>query len=269
MEFILFIKYAILAIVQGFSEPIPISSSGHIIILEHLLGLKLEGFEFEMILNTASLFAVLVIYRIDLKKMSKNSFFYLFEKNKKYKDDFVFSLYIIIATIPACVIGLFFSDYLASNFKNLLAIGICLIITSIALFTIRNLNGNKNDKNITLKDVIIIGLAQCLALLPGISRSGSTIVAAMGLGMNQETSLKFSFIMYIPISIGVAILGFSDFYKSSNFYNYWFIYSISFIVCFFATYFSLKWFMNVMKKGNLIYFSIYCMIIGLILISII
>ena len=114
----------------------------------------------------------------------------------------------------------------------------------------------------TIKDAIIIGLAQAVALIPGISRSGATIVAAMARGIHQETALRYSFLLFIPVSLGGMVLGISDFLKDDQLAELWIPYVIAFLASLIASYFSLKWFMNIMAKGNLVYFAIYCLTVG-------
>ncbi|WP_227936355.1 undecaprenyl-diphosphate phosphatase [Alkalihalobacillus deserti] len=261
-DLILWIKYLILGIFQGFTEPIPVSSSGHLVLMQHFLGVEIDGLSFEVLVNFASLFAVLVIYRHDLKKLVSGFFNYVFTRDRATKKDFQFGMYIVIATIPAVVIALFFEDWISDQFKHIHVIAITLIITGIALWFIRNLKGHKRDQEITFKEVIIVGLAQAVALIPGISRSGATIVAAMGLGWRQETALRFSFFLFIPISVGAGILAISDLINDPQLAQLLVPYLLAFIGSFIASYYSLKWFMNIMKSGKLIYFSLYCFVVG-------
>ena len=259
------LKYLFLGLIQGITEPIPISSSGHLVLFEHFFGLEISGLSFEVLVNFASLLAVLFIYRTDLIQLTKNSVSYLVvsDKTKSMKKDFYFVLYLIIGTIPAGIIGVLFQDQIAAAFKGVRVIGFTLILTGIALWLIRNLKGSKGDGELTLKDSIIIGLSQAVALIPGISRSGATIVSAMALGTKRETALKFSFFLYIPVSLGAMILSLSDLIHDPNMGQLFLPYSLAFIASLVASYFSLKWFINIMKKGKLGYFSIYCFVVGI------
>lgn len=258
------IKYLFLGLVQGFTEPIPISSSGHLVIVQDLFGVKMENLSFEILVNFGSLIAVLMVYRKDILRLIQNGLSYVVSKNPKGKDDFNFIFYLIIATIPAGVIGILFEDQIGETFDTPKMIGITLIITGIALWIIRNLKGNKNDGALTIKDAIIVGLAQSVALIPGISRSGATIVAAMLIGMKQETALRFSFLLFIPISLGTLLLSIGDIISDEQFSTLWIPYVLAFLASIIATYFSLKWFMNIMARGNLKYFAFYCFIAGAI-----
>lgn len=268
MEFLdklyLIIKFLFLGVFQGFTEPIPISSSGHLVIAQHLLGIKLEGLEFEILVNFASLLAVLLIYRKDLLRLTVNGLSYVTTRtrNEETKADFRFIVYLFIATIPVGVLGILFEDFIETNLKGLTTIGITLLITGFALWLIRNLRGRKGDGSLTYRDAIIIGLAQAIALIPGISRSGATIVAAMGLGLKQETALRFSFLLYIPVSIGGIVFAIDDLIATPNIQEMIIPYALAFIGSLIASYYSLRWFMGIMARGNLIYFAVYCFIVG-------
>ncbi|MDX8361404.1 undecaprenyl-diphosphate phosphatase [Cytobacillus sp. IB215316] len=258
----LLLKYLLLGIFQGFTEPIPISSSGHLFLAETIFGIKTEDMSFALLVNTASLIAVLLIYREDLIRLTTNGIAYVIKKDESAKSDFRFIIYLIIGTIPAGVIGVLFDDFISYHLKKIYVLGIALLITGIALWTIRNLRGRKNDAELTLRDSIIVGFAQAVALIPGISRSGATIVAAMLLGMKQETALRFSFLLYIPVSTGGMVLGFTDILTDENLKTLAIPYTVAFFASLFASYFSLKWFMGIMARGNLKYFAIYCFIVG-------
>ncbi|KUP07504.1 UDP pyrophosphate phosphatase [Bacillus coahuilensis m2-6] len=262
-EVVELLKYLFLGIFQGFTEPIPISSSGHLKLAQHFFDLDLEGLTFEIIVNTASLFAVLLIYREDILRLVRNGLGYLSKKTEENKKDFDFILYLIIGTIPAGVIGVLFGDLIEETFNNIKFVGATLIITGIGLWYIRNMKGKKRDGDLSMKDAIIVGLGQAVALMPGISRSGATIVAAMALGMKQETALRFSFLLFIPISLGVTAKSVSDILESNTISELWIPYTLGFIGSLIASYYSLKWFMNIMQRGNLKYFAYYCFIVGL------
>ena len=259
-ELIELLKYLFLGIFQGFTEPIPISSSGHLVIVQEMIDLQFKGLQFEILVNFGSLIAVLIIYWSDLVRLTKNGVGYIFTKDKNQKEDFDFILYLLIGTIPAGVIGILLGN-LIDEWKKVSTVGVTLIITGVALWIIRNIRGSKNDGQLTWKDALIVGLAQAVALIPGISRSGATIVAAMLLGMKQETALRFSFLLFIPVSLGTMLLSIDEL-LNDNFAEQWVGYAIAFIASILASYVSLKWFMNIMARGNLKYFAFYCFIVG-------
>ncbi|AJS61091.1 undecaprenyl-diphosphate phosphatase [Paenibacillus sp. IHBB 10380] len=261
-DFITLLKYAFLGLVQGVTEPIPVSSSAHVIIVQKLFGLEIEGLSFEVLVNFASLLAILLIYKNDLIQLGKHGLLYLTGRDEQYKKDFHFILYLVIATIPAGLIGFLFNDWIAEALKGLLTIAIALLVTGIALWLIRNLRGRKNEAGLRLKDAIIIGLAQTVALIPGVSRSGATIVAGMGIGLKQSTALKFSFFLYIPVSVGGMILEGSNLLHDPNLGTLALPYALAFVCSLVASYFSMRWFMGIMERGQLKYFSWYCFLLS-------
>ena len=261
----LLIKYIILGIIQGFTEPLPISSSGHLIIFKTLFNDNvLNDINFEIIVNFGSLIAILFLYRDDIIKIIKDFFLFIKTKNIKYKTNYKYTLCIIIGTIPACIIGFIFKDTI-DNLSNIKVVGLSLIITSILLYLVKNKNGKKKKRDISYIDAIKIGFFQSIALIPGISRSGATIVGALKSDFEKETAVNYSFMLYIPISIASLILGISDLFKSQNLNNLIIPYFVSLVFAIFTTYFSAKLFINIIKKEKLIYFSIYCILVGILI----
>ena len=170
---------------------------------------------------------------------------------------------IVIGTIPAGIIGLLFKNSI-ENFTSVKIVGISLLITAFMLFMIKDFKGNKEKKDMTLKDSIIIGLFQVIALFPGISRSGSTLVGGMSRNLTRETAFKYSFMLYIPISIATMILGVKDVISTGITSTLLFPYLLGMIIAGIVTYFSIKWFKKIMEKGKLIYFVYYCLFAGII-----
>lgn len=264
-DFIMWLKYLLLGIVQGVTEPIPVSSSGHLIVAQRLMGMEQNGLSFEMLTNTASLIAIAFIYRKDLQRLIVNGLSYLRTRKPEYRSDFMFILYIIVGTIPAVIIGLLFKDQIEKIFASVHTVGIALLFTGVALWLIRNLRGRKLDNDLSFKDALIVGLAQAVALIPGISRSGSTVITSIAVGMKQETALRFSFMLYIPISLGGMVLGVSDITSDPDFSSLLIPYLIAFIATLICTYVAMKWLMNIMARGNLKYFAYYCFVVGILL----
>ena len=269
------IEYIILGIVQGFTEPIPVSSSGHVMIINNLLNTGIDIELLAILTNFGSLIAIVYLYRekiivlfkdfiLCLKTLiSKNKI-----KDKKVYNNFRYCIYLIVGTIPAGIIGLIVTkldlfDFLDNNIKF---VGVTLLITALFLFLIRNIKGRKDSTDITLKDSLIIGLFQAVAILPGISRSGATIVGGMTRDLKRETAFDFSFLLYIPISLATGLLGFKDLLSASIDTLTFVLYIIATIIAGIVTYFATKWFKDIVKNGKLIYFVIYCLIVGTIII---
>lgn len=258
------LKLIIIGLVQGFTEPIPVSSSGHVMIASEILGVGEQGFTFAILTNTASLLAILFIYRSDIMRLVTGFLKYIQTREMRYKSDFNFALCVIIASIPAGVLGVVLSDVIAES-VSMNVIAAMLLVTGVALWLIRNLKGRKGDKDITKKDAILVGFGQAVALTPGISRSGATVITAIATGMRQDTALRFSFMMYIPVSFGGVVLGLTDFLNESNKGDLAIPYIAAFIATLLMTYFAMRWFMGIMQKGKLHYFTYYCFTVAALL----
>ncbi|WP_217585944.1 undecaprenyl-diphosphate phosphatase [Lentibacillus saliphilus] len=263
-DLLLLLKYIFLGFFQGITEPIPISSSGHLIIMRKLLDVEIQGLSFEILVNFGSLIAVLLVYRNDIIRLIKNGTQFMLTRDTALKGDFLFIVFLVVATIPTGIIGLLLEDYIGAKLSGVAVVGVTLLITGIALWVIRNLTGWKDDNDITVKDALIVGFAQSIALVPGISRSGATVVAAMLVGMSRETALRFSFLLYIPVSLGISVLSIGDLIKDKNFDIIPNL--LAFMASIIASFYALKWFINIMKKGNLKYFAFYCFIVSTLVI---
>lgn len=261
------IKYLFLAIIQGFTEPIPVSSSGHLVIFRNLINLpELNDLNFEIILNFGSFLAIVIFFWNDIISIIKDFFSYLKTKEKKYQANYKYAWYIVLATIPAGIGGIILKDFIENALGGVKIVGFALLITALFLFLIRNIKGTKDENNITWKDALVIGLFQIVALFPGISRSGSTIVGGMFRGLKRDTAFKFSFMLYLPISLATMVLGVKDLIDTNISVNLWACYLTCMIVSGIITFFSTKWFNGIMKSGKLIYFVWYCLFVGTLVI---
>lgn len=266
-----FMRFIILGFVQGITEPIPVSSSGHLLIFKTLIDKGISTIDFGLlatITNAGSLIAICILFKDEILALFHDFFGYIGKKEKKYYDNFKYAMYIVLATIPAGIMGLVVTklgmfDFLEENIKF---VGVTLLITAFFLFLIRNIKGKKEKKDITLKDAIIVGLFQVVALVPGISRSGATIVGGMTRDFTRKTAFKFSFLLYIPISVATMILGIKDLLTSSLSIGLWVGYIASAIVAGIFTYVGTKWFRRIIEEGKLIYFVYYCLIVGTLII---
>lgn len=273
MNFIELIKYLFLGFIQGITEPIPVSSSGHLLIAKTLLerftgSIKIDFDLLAVITNFGSLIAIIIIFWKDIVSLFIDFFGYIKTKEKKYKENFKYSLLVVVATIPAGIVGLIVTklnifDALEENVKF---VGVMLLVTAIFLFLIRNIKGTKKKEDITLKDAIVIGLFQVIALFPGISRSGATIVGGMTRKLTREAAFKFSFILYIPISLATMVLGISDLLNANLTSCEWIYYLSSMVIAGIFTFIATKWFRKIVEQGKLIYFVLYCVILGSIVI---
>lgn len=257
--------YVFLGIVQGLTEPLPISSSGHVFVIKRLLGITTTDLNFEIIVNFGSLLAILLIYKDDLIKLVKNFFLYFKEKTEETKRDFKYCWLIVLASIPVGVVGLIFKDTIEDKLSNIKIIGVSFLITSLFLLLVSNIKGKRKEKDMNILDSIVIGLTQVIALIPGISRSGSTLIGGLFRKLDRETALRYSFMLYIPVSLGTTILGIKDLLETSNLHGIILPYGLGFITSMIVSYYTLRWFIKIVKKGNLKYFSIYTLLLGLLI----
>jgi undecaprenyl-diphosphatase len=232
-----------LGLVQGLTEFLPVSSSGHLHLFQLFFRLT-PSLTLDIFLNTATLFSVIFFFRHQIK---------FFFSNLKY---------IIVGTIPAVIIGYFAKNYIDALFTNPQSLIFTFLITTILLFTTHFLK--KSESQITYKKALIIGLFQALAILPGVSRSASTIVASLLLGLSPAFAFKFSFSLFIPVSIGALILGLSDFstldVNTSSA-------TIAFIITFVTGLISLKLLRKIVIQQKLKYFGFYTLFLFILLLT--
>jgi len=196
------VKYIILALVQGIGEVLPISSSGHLLLIRNLLGIDSQGISVELFLHLASLLALFIYYRKTIFSLFKGVIKYVFYKNKECKRDFIFFRGMIISLIPTCLAGYFLDDYLDCFLTYSFMIGIFLVLNGVNLYLIKNRANNKKIEELSLISFFKIGLGQCLGLIPGFSRSGSALSMCYRENMDKDDSEKFTFLMLFPLVLG-------------------------------------------------------------------
>ncbi len=267
-KIILIIKYIIISLVQGIGEILPISSSAHLIIVQNILNIESKDLTFEIFLHLASLIAIIIFFYKKIYLIIKYFFIYILKKEKRNDEEikyhFKLSHYLLIATLPAAIFGLFFKDLIEIYFSKMWVIGIFLLITSALLFISSKVNRTKELKDITYFDSFIIGISQCLGIIPGISRSGSTLYGSAIRKIKQEDAKEFTFLLAIPLMLGSAIISFNDLTICLNNKELFIPYIIAFIITLITTYLSLKYFLKFIKNKKLNYFAIYCLIIGIL-----
>jgi len=257
-----YIESIILGVVQGLTEFLPISSSGHLEISKAIIGNEISGKEsllFTIVLHFATALSTLFFFRKDISKIILG----LFDSNNK--DSKNFSISILISMVPAVFVGLFFEEFINSFFDgNLILVGCMLYITAILLYLSDIIKLKKNE--ITLKNSFIIGLAQAIAIFPGISRSGATIATSVMLGIDREKAARFSFIMVIPLIFGSMFKSIID-NGGLTFTNFNLIsVLLGFVSAFITGLLACKWMISLVKKSKLYYFSIYCLVVGSVVI---
>lgn len=259
------LQYIFLGILQGATEPLPISSSGHLVIAQHFFGIKSPDLHLEVFLNGASLFAVFYVYKDDIFELILDLLAYVRYPRKNDSAPLKYSLLLILATIPAVIIGGFLTEFIGGELTDVHTVAVSLLGTGIALWLIRKLRGTREDEDISIVDALIIGGAQSLALAPGISRSGATVVAGLGKKLAPDVALKFSFFMSIPVSIGSLVFESSSILTALTTPGLILPYMLAFAVAVMISILSIRLLINLVTNGNLIYFSGYCLVLASLL----
>ena len=266
------IKAFILGLIQGISEFLPISSSGHLAIAGKLMGMNPEAdnlLSFNILLHVATLVAVFIIYKNDIWEMIK-AFFEMIGDVCKGKglrlSEFTYRRLIIMliaATLPAVVAALLLGDIIES--PALWQIGMFLIITAILLFLSEKLAGGNIDiEKMSVKRAFCVGCFQGLGTLPGISRSGSTIVGGLFCGLDKSTAVRFSFLMSIPAILGALVLDIKDMFGATSQTLSLLPVIVGMVTAAVSGYFAIKFLLKIVEKSKLSYFSIYCTIAGIV-----
>ena len=252
----------ILGIIQGLTEFLPVSSSGHLELGKAILGdnsVPEESLLFTVVLHFATALSTIVVFRKDILNLIKGALKF------KWNDDLQFVAKIAVSMIPAVIVGLFFEEQLEALFGgNILLVGCMLIITAVLLFLADK--AKDTDKKVSFKNAFVIGVSQAIAMLPGISRSGATISTSVLLGNDKTKAARFSFLMVVPLIFGKIakdVLSGDLTYDSGNFTSL----SIGFAAAFIAGLFACTWMISLVKKSKLSYFAIYCVIVGIIAIA--
>ena len=252
----------VLGIIQGLTEYLPVSSSGHLAIGQALSGMDdgADNLMFTVAVHVATVLSTLVILWSEIDWILRGLF--KFELNAETK----YALNILVSMIPVGIVGVFFKDYVEEIFgSGLLVVGCCLLITA-SLLTFSYFAKPRQKEHISWKDALIIGIAQAIAVLPGVSRSGSTIATGLLLGNKKESLAKFSFLMVIPPILGEALLDVMKAVKGEAVLGgiEALPLTIGFLAAFLSGCVACKWMINIVKRGKLIYFGIYCAVVGVI-----
>ncbi|QUH25504.1 undecaprenyl-diphosphatase UppP [Serpentinicella alkaliphila] len=267
------LKAIILGIIQGLTEFLPVSSSGHLTVAQHLLNVPEERILFfTVILHIGTLFSVFFVYSDDLINLIKEFFLVIFEvltgKGLKLNNEYrKLGLLIILATIPTGLMGILFKDIFSSFYRSQLIIGISLIITGTLLWLAERMHSGKKDlRQMRWYDAIFIGIFQGFAITPGISRSGSTIVGSLFRGFNKRLATRFSFLISIPSILGATILE-TRVALTAGLGEFTFpILMVGILASFLSGVFAIRTLINFINKEKLYYFSFYTWAVGAIVV---
>jgi len=248
-----FIEAIILSIIQGITEWFPVSSSGHLVLMQNIFGF--QNLAYDVFLHFASLLAIVIIFWkeiIDLFKI-------------KHRGDFDYLLFIVIALIPIGLVGYFFNDFIGSLFSNKIYLGLFFILSGIFIYLTKFVNQIIVKKNeLGFFDSIIIGLFQTLAILPGVSRSGMTIGSGLFRGLSKRDAIRFSFLMAIPLILGASVLELPDLVMGEINFG---ILLISFIVTFLVSLIVIKLLLRIIESDKFWMFGIYDIVLGLVVLG--
>ena len=251
----------ILGLIQGLTEYLPVSSSGHLAIGSALFGIQgEENLAFTVVVHVATVFSTMVVLWKEIEWIFKGLF--KFQMN----DETRYVINILISMVPIGIVGVFFKDEVEAVFGSGLLIVGCMLLVTAALLSFSYYYKPKQKENISMKDAFIIGLAQACAVLPGLSRSGTTIATGLLLGDNKAKLAQFSFLMVMPPILGEGLLDGIKLMKGEDIAGSISTLSllIGFIAAFVAGCLACKWMINIVKKGKLVYFAVYCAIAGIV-----
>ncbi|WP_434983771.1 undecaprenyl-diphosphate phosphatase [Vreelandella zhaodongensis] len=254
------LQVVVLAVVQGLTEFLPISSSAHLILVPVLTAWEDQGLAFDVALHIGSLAAVILYFRHEIFRMVSSSLGAI--QGKGVDEDAKLALWVVLATLPVCVIGFLGRDLIADHMRSTLIIGISLIVFGLLLgYADWKKRGSRSEYHMRVKDVLIIGFAQALALIPGTSRSGITITAALLVGMSREGAARFSFLLSIPVIVlagGLEVVGLMGAPEPVD----WPAMVVGTILSGISAYLCIHYFLVVIKKLGMQPFVVYRVLFG-------
>ena len=266
-----FLQAIILGIFQGISEFLPISSSGHLVVLQNIFGIKEGNLFFTEMLHFGTLISIFIVFFNDIIKIITEFFKMIGQsiKNKKFKITNIYqqlAIFIIVGSIPTAFIGLLFQDTFEKLYSSLFSISIAFMITGFILWIVdKRSRGSKKVKDMTYGDALIIGTFQGIAIIPGISRSGSTIAGGLFRGLNRNLATEFSFLLALPATFGAALLGIKDAIETSSEVYFSLPLVTGVLISAITGIISLRLLIKLLQSKKLHYFSYYLWALGIIL----
>lgn len=245
----------LLGLVQGLTEFLPVSSSGHLVITQFLLGIKQPGVVFEVLVHVGTFFSVVWVFWGDLVKLLTG-----FKKDREQRK---FLLLLAVSVVPTGLMGLFFASFFRSLFQSVITVGFMLLVTGTLLWLIQGMpKGFKDIKRMRVWDAILISIAQGAAIIPGISRSGATITASLARGLTVDTAVRFSFLMSLPAIFGATVMEAREIFTIGAETILIVPYAVATITAFLAGVVAIKTFILMLKARKFTYFSYYTWVLG-------
>lgn len=262
------LQAVILGIVQGLTEFLPVSSSGHLVLVEHLLRVPAsDDITFEVFVHFGTLVSVVVVLWNDIVQITR-SFLEALKKPDvvvKYRENeyFRLAIFIIVGSIPAAIVGIKFEESVSAAFTDPKLVAVMLVLTGLVLFLTR-LVSESGRRRIGIVSALVIGIAQAVAIVPGISRSGSTISAGMFLKIPPLQAARFSFLLSVPVIAGATLLKTIGIFENGVSFDYLLPILIGTVVSFGSGYFAIKFLLRIVEKGRFSVFAFYCLFVGTI-----
>lgn len=261
------LQAVLLGLIQGVTEFLPISSSGHLVLAEHFLGVPPSAdVTFEIFVHFGTLVSVVVVFWKDIKKIVAAFFGALahprtFRTRYAESEDLRIALFILIGSIPAAVVGLRFEDSISAAFEDPKLVSVMLIVTGLILYLTR-LARPQEDKPMSMLSSILVGCAQAIAIIPGISRSGATISTAMYLRVSPVRAARFSFLLALPVIAGGTLLHTKDLLSEGGGVESLLTVGLGTVTAFLSGYLAIRFLLRLVEKGKFSVFSVYCLIAG-------
>ncbi|MCM8535637.1 MAG: undecaprenyl-diphosphate phosphatase [Lentisphaeraceae bacterium] len=265
------IKAFFLGVIQGFAEFLPISSSGHLVIFSKIFSYENAGLMMNTFVHFGTLMAIFIVFRKDIKEMLLSlpqvfSFISTGAKVEKEEDKpIALAFFVVLGSIPAAVIGLLFKHHFEKMHDVLAPTCLALIFTACFLWSSKFAKENTNLYFMTGLQAFIIGMAQAFAIIPGISRSGATIVLALWLGLTKDLSARYSFLLSIPVVLGASLLEMYGAFKNSGAIfsgDQWLELLVGTVAAAVSGYIAIKWMLKLLKNDKFSYFAVYCAVMG-------
>ncbi len=263
------LQSVILGVVQGLTEFLPVSSSGHLVLAEHLLGIQNTGdITFEVFVHFGTFCSVVVVFWNDIVAIVRSllNAFSPFQFNKAYyrkHEEFRTAVHVVVGTIPAGIVGWKYEHAISETFSDPKLVAAMPVVTALILF-LTGLAKPIKGKKVGFVSAIIIGVAQAVAVIPGISRSGSTMSTALYLRTDPYQAARFSFLLSLPVIAGATLLKTKELVQSGTTLHGLFALSVGTLVAFVSGYFAIKILLRIMERGQFRWFSLYCLTVGVL-----
>lgn len=258
------VEAAVLGVVQGATEYLPVSSSGHLVLVPYVLGWEKAPFVFDVLVQMGTLLGVIIYYWKDLLEVARAMIKGVVERDPFGSQEARYGWLVGLATIPAAVAGVLVADVVEDAFSSARATMGFLLVTAVAMVLGERFGSRKRTgEDLTVKDAIVVGCAQAFALFPGVSRSGSTIAAGMLIGMDRPGAARFSFLMSIPIMVGAGVLASRKLFADpAVLAEHGAGIAVGFVTAAISGYIVIRWFLAFLRVRSLYWFAAYCALVG-------